>query len=567
MSQGIRGVQGEVAVWDETNLLSGSDDLRVDMLGRLQVKNRVVVTEAPQDGKLYGRKNAGWAEVHNGKPAIGGGGGGSGSSGSGEPGPPGPEGPQGPQGDPGPSGPAGQDGAPGPQGPAGATGPQGPQGVSGADSTVPGPQGPAGVTGAQGPQGVPGIQGPQGPAGLAGNPGPTGPQGPAGAKGDPQTPSDVTPLINGTAAPGTSALYTRGDHIHPTDTTRAALTQVVRYDAAQTLTAAQKAQARANIDVPKKNYVINGAMQISQQNGGNAGTASLYYPVDQFFMSFGNAGTQTIQQIGKLTPAGSIYRIRVTATVADASVAATDFCTILQYIEGTRVVDLGIGTAVAKTVTLQFGINAPAGVYCVGLQNNGSTRSYVAEYTIAAGEANIDVVKSVTVPMDITGTWTANNTIGLSVIWCLMVGTTYQTPAGVWASGNLFGSANQFNFMGVGGRVFELFDVSLTEGTQAPSFVVPDYLTDFFQCQRYFSQRFISLIGYGGAGNLIGQWYAHPAPMRVTPTVTLSGGTFGNCSGASADEISSFGNRMYVTVGITASANVSNMAQTINARM
>jgi hypothetical protein len=34
------------------------------------------------------------------------------------------------------------------------------------------------------------------------------------------SPSTTAPIINGTAAAGTSAAYSRGDHIHPTDTTR-----------------------------------------------------------------------------------------------------------------------------------------------------------------------------------------------------------------------------------------------------------------------------------------------------------------------------------------------------------
>ena len=37
------------------------------------------------------------------------------------------------------------------------------------------------------------------------------------------TPSDANPLMNGTAAPGVSTDYSRGDHVHPTDTSRAAL--------------------------------------------------------------------------------------------------------------------------------------------------------------------------------------------------------------------------------------------------------------------------------------------------------------------------------------------------------
>jgi collagen triple helix repeat protein len=230
-----KGREGEVAVWDGGQALGGSDELRVDGNGRLQIKGRAAVTEAPQDGKLYGRRNAGWTEVR--APAVGGGGGGgSDGSGNGEqgpPGPPGPEGPPGPQGPqgpaganstvPGPQGPPGADSTvPGPQGPAGAQGPigpQGPQGIqgpAGADSTVPGPQGPqgpqgvtgspgsqgpkgdtgatgaTGATGPQGPQGVAGATGPQGPAGATGPagadstvPGPQGPQGPQGVAGSP----------------------------------------------------------------------------------------------------------------------------------------------------------------------------------------------------------------------------------------------------------------------------------------------------------------------------------------------------------------------------------------------
>jgi hypothetical protein len=62
-------------------------------------------------------------------------------------------------------------------------------------------------------------------------------------------PSNANPVMDSIAAPGTSALYARGDHVHPTDTTRAALTQVVRYDTAQGLTLAQQKQARDNIAV------------------------------------------------------------------------------------------------------------------------------------------------------------------------------------------------------------------------------------------------------------------------------------------------------------------------------
>lgn len=85
---------------------------------------------------------------------------------------------------------------------------------------IPGPPGPQGEQGPEGPQGEQGERGEQGPQGATGATGATGPQGPQGPKGDPQTPSDATPLMDGTGAAGTATTYARGDHVHPADTTR-----------------------------------------------------------------------------------------------------------------------------------------------------------------------------------------------------------------------------------------------------------------------------------------------------------------------------------------------------------
>lgn len=132
-----KGRAEQVAVWSGSGTLSGSEDLIVAPDGRLINRTKPVVTEAPQDGKVYGRSNAAWTVVVG---ATGGGGGGGVSSGDGE----GIPGPQGPQGEPGPQGPAGADGATGPEGPQGEPGPQGEQGWTG-------PMGPAGLTGPSGP--------------------------------------------------------------------------------------------------------------------------------------------------------------------------------------------------------------------------------------------------------------------------------------------------------------------------------------------------------------------------------------------------------------------------------
>lgn len=138
----------------------------------------------------------------------------------GETGPQGPQGEQGVQGIRGIQGPKGDTGETGPQGPQGDTGPQGPKGDTGEQ----GIQGPKGDTGETGPQGEQGIQGPQGKQGIQGAEGPQGPRGyPANVNG-------VTPDNDGNITLSASSVGAVG------------------YNTPQTLTDAQKQQARDNIN-------------------------------------------------------------------------------------------------------------------------------------------------------------------------------------------------------------------------------------------------------------------------------------------------------------------------------
>lgn len=341
------------------------------------------------------------------------------------------------------------------------------------------------------------------------------------ANGSSIPPATVAPIIDGVATIGVATKYAREDHVHPSDVAARA----VRFDTAQALTAAQKAQGRANIDALKKNYIINGAMMISQENAATAGTTHAYYPVDQFNSGILNTtGVASFAQVASVTLGGSPSRLRVTVTTADAAVAAGDVVWIDQKIEGLRVAELGYGSAAAKTTTLQFGVKAPAGTYSIVFLNATATRSYVAEYVIAAGEANNDVVKSVTIPGDTLGVWVKDSSgSGLGVRWGLMVGSTYQQAAGAWAATNMVGSPNQFNFMGTVNNVFELFDVGLYEGSVAPAFQVPDYASELALCQRYFYNGSPPAVGVVISAAVGARCTArHPVPMRAIPGVTLT---------------------------------------------
>jgi hypothetical protein len=202
--------------------------------------------------------------------------------------------------------------------------------------------------------------------------------------------------------------------------------------------------------------------------------------------------------------------------------AAGNYLQFYHYIEGVNVADLKFGSATAKTVTVQFGVRAPAGTYSIVLVNGAGNRSYVAEYVIAAGEANTDVVKSVTIPGDVAGTWATDNTMGLSVHFGLAAGSTLQQAAGSWGTGNVVGSPNQFNFMGTVGNVFELFDVGLYQGNVAPAFEVPDYAATLRACKRYFQfvqgQQVVPICLATTSFALSG---SYEVEMRAAPAQTL----------------------------------------------
>jgi hypothetical protein len=333
------------------------------------------------------------------------------------------------------------------------------------------------------------------------------------------------PLVLPAAAPTLGTHATNKTYVDAGDAT------AVRYSA-QTPTAAEQAQARANIGVARKNYIINGAMMISQENGATAGTTNGYIPADQFTAFSGNAGTFSAAQVQSATPGGSPNRLRFTVTAADASVAAGDIAGMGQSFEGLRIADLAFGASLAKTITLRFGVRAPAGIYCVGFRNGAYTRSYVAEYTIAAGEANTDVVRTITIPGDVAGAWQKDNTRALDINWMVMCGANFVAPANAWTAGHFLATANQFNLFGSNGNVFELFDVSLTEGTVAPPFQVPDYASELALCQRYYGKFPLMWRGYVSAGSLWGVSFPLPVAMRTTPTCSLDGISRSNVAGA-----------------------------------
>ncbi|SEM31229.1 hypothetical protein SAMN05443254_101726 [Bradyrhizobium sp. OK095] len=296
--------------------------------------------------------------------------------------------------------------------------------------------------------------------------------------------SGVGTKINFTVAPNVAIVGVKED--------------LISVEEPNAFTLAQMAQARANLGLTKKNYLVNGGMQISQENGTGSGSSNLYYPVDQWYIQHTlSGGAYSCAQVASSTPGGSTHRIRVTVTAAQATVGSS-VCFLQQKIEGLRVADLKFGTANARTVTLQVGLKAPvAGTFTCLLQNNATDTTLSGSFTVAAGEVNTDVVKSVTFAGATSGSWAQDNTNGMYVYVYLM----QSGGASIFATN---------------GNVFELFDTGLYEGATAPPFQCPDYASELLVCQRYYQLVPWGIEAYAPGGNTRHQSTIGFAPKRTS---------------------------------------------------
>src|SRR5688572_10203701 len=134
------------------------------------------------------------------------------------------------------------------------------------------------------------------------------------------------------------------------------------------------------------------------------------------------------------------YSLHLDVTTADASIAAGDFAAIATRIEGYNWKRLA-----EKEWSIRVWVKAAkTGVHYVYARNSGSDSSCVIAYTIRAADTWEE--KQVTFPASPSaGTWNYTNGRGLELGWCLMAGSTFQTTAGAWQTGDFKCASDQVN--------------------------------------------------------------------------------------------------------------------------
>ena len=270
-----------------------------------------------------------------------------------------------------------------------------------------------------------------------------------------------------------------------------------------------------------RNRIINGDMRIDQRNaGGSVADMRSTYTLDRW-VGRGQSGGGVQSCIQSSTAPAGFTRSALITTTTSATPSAGHPYRFEQFVEGFNFADLAWGTANAQSITVSFWVRSSlTGTFGFSVSNSAANRSYVGQYTVNA--ANTFEYKTVTIAGDTSGTWLADNGIGVRLAFDTGSGSDSETTAGAWTAAFAVRSSGNVRLIATNGATFYITGVQLEAGTVATPFERRSYGQELALCQRYFfsARQGITAIanaGYGG-GTVAFAGVVFPVPMRVAPT-------------------------------------------------
>ena len=310
--------------------------------------------------------------------------------------------------------------------------------------------------------------------------------------------------------------------------------------------AAELAALIANVNrgssLGSKNFIINGAMNVSQRSTSETGlTSSGYKTIDRFRFSAGTAGTWTMTQSSDVpTGYGFANSLKLDCTTANSSLSAGSDMSLQYKLEGQDVQTLRKGTSSAVPVTLSFWVKSTkTGTFICELHDLDNSRNISQAYTVSS--SNTWEKKELTFVGDTTGALNDDNGESLRVQFHLVAGTTYTsgTLATAWVSPTSANRAvGQVNIADSTSNDWLLTGVQMEIGEKATEFEHEPFETTLRKASRYYTEisradnNTAHLVGYVQTAAVAR--YSFHVPMRTTPSITET--NFGVMHGGGSEE-------------------------------
>jgi hypothetical protein len=251
--------------------------------------------------------------------------------------------------------------------------------------------------------------------------------------------SATTPVVNGTAAIGTSTRFARADHVHPTDTSRAPLASPTFTGVPASTTAAVDTNTT---QVATTAFVVGQASSTSALALGTAavGTSLRYARADHVH------AMPTLSQVGAATANVSLNNFRITS-LADP-VSAQDAATKAYVDNVAQGLDAKASVKAATTATITLsGTQTIDGISLIAgdrvLVKNQSTASQNGIYVVSASAWSRSTDMNAWVEVPSAFTFVEQGTTQADTSWVCSAdqGGTLDTTAITWVQ---FGSATNY---------------------------------------------------------------------------------------------------------------------------
>ena len=297
----------------------------------------------------------------------------------------------------------------------------------------------------------------------------------------------------------------------------------------------------------RKNIVINGAMQISQRatSATSVLASTAVIPAcDRWMFEVSGSNTSgrlTVSQSTD-TPNGFGNSLKLDVTTADTSIAADEFVSLVQRIEGQNLQQLKKGTSDAETVTLSFFAKGTAKKYACGFYDVDNSRNVHAHFDVTTSWQRFII----NFPADTTGAFDNDNANSAFILFNLHAGTNFSsgTLNTTWQSNdNTDRAAGIDSLLSSTDNELYITGVQLEVGSTATPFEHRSFEEEQRLCHRYFQrlggQSYHPFAVVAGQNATLSRSVQHLlTPMRAIPTFASEGSFL--VEGTSAQAVSSF---------------------------
>jgi|LULJ01.1.fsa_nt_gb hypothetical protein len=286
----------------------------------------------------------------------------------------------------------------------------------------------------------------------------------------------------------------------------------------------------------RRNIIINGAMQLAQRTTSSASilaSTAVIPACDRWMFEVSGSNTSgrlTVSQSTD-TPNGFGNSLKLDVTTADTSIAADEFVSLVQRIEGQNLQQLKKGTSDAETSTLSFFAKGTAKKYSCGFYDVDNSRNVHAHFDVTTSWQRFII----NFPADTTGAFDNDNAQSAFILFNLHAGTNFSsgTLNTTWqANDNTDRAAGIDSLLSSTDNELYITGVQLEVGSTATPFEHRSFGEEELLCQRYYYQSADDVTAGVSQGSMwcgeninttecFGSGMNFPVTMRATPTVTI----------------------------------------------